>query len=70
MGSESIVLLLIFMLFLYFGYKDDFKRNPNEFSGTILGVIFSIASVALGLFGLIPLLKKWTSSKKSTKEKE
>lgn len=70
MESESIVLLLIFVLFLYFGYKDDFKRNPSEFSRTILGVILSIVSTTLGFFGLIPLIKKWTSIKKDTEETE
>lgn len=30
------------MLFFYFGYKDDYKRNPKEFILTLIGVILSI----------------------------
>ena len=38
------------ILFFYFGYKDDFKRNPKEFIKTIIGVPIGILS---SLFGLL-----------------
>jgi len=35
---------IILILFFYFGYKDDYKRNPKEFILTLIGVILSIIS--------------------------
>lgn len=42
MSSALIVLGLI--VFLYFGYKDDFKRNKSEFIYTIAGVLIFMIS--------------------------
>lgn len=38
---------IIVMLFFYFGYKDDYKRNPKEFILTLTGVILSIVSFVI-----------------------
>lgn len=65
---ETIIILSIFALFLYFGYKDDFKRNPNEFSRTLIGTILTIISTLLGIFVLISFFKKWLKNKKELPE--
>lgn len=55
---ETIVILSIFALFLYFGYKDDFKRNPVEFSRGLFGTILAITSMVLVFFVLMPHLNR------------
>ena len=32
-------LVILFLAFFYFGYRDDFRRNKKEFVGTVIGVI-------------------------------
>lgn len=44
------VIGLGFLAFLYFGYRNDYKRNPKEFLTTIFSVLFMG-----GLFLLIRL---------------
>lgn len=40
MENLSIIILsIVFFIFLYFGYKDDYKRDKRGFKGTIVGVI-------------------------------
>lgn len=48
---EFLTLALLFLAFLYFGYRDDFKRNPRVFIGTVLGVF--------GSFLIIYYLESW-----------
>lgn len=55
---ETIIILSIFVLFLYFGYKDDFKRNPVEFSRGLFGTILAITSMLLIFFILMPILNQ------------
>lgn len=55
---ETIIILPIFALFLYFGYKDDFKRNPVEFSRRLFGTILAITSMLLIFFILMPILNQ------------
>ncbi len=45
MSGALMVLGLI--VFLYFGYKDDFKRNKSEFIYTIIGVFIFMISFYL-----------------------
>jgi len=42
-----IIPLVIFGLFLYFGYKDDYQRNKKEFIFTIFGVFAAMIAFAL-----------------------
>jgi Kef-type K+ transport system membrane component KefB len=42
-----IIIVLVFVAFLYFGYKDDFNRNPGAFIYTILAVIFIFVTFGL-----------------------
>jgi|GEM_PF-2707625 len=44
---------LLFLVFLYFGYRDDFGRDKKGFKKTILGVLF-IGSIYL-ILGQIDL---------------
>ncbi len=53
---EYLVIAIILILFFYFGYKDDYKRNPKEFIKTIIGVPIGILSSAFGFFGIPNLL--------------
>ena len=50
------------MKFFYFGYKDDYKRNPKEFKKTIIGVPIGLLSASFGFFGISNLIKKWINS--------
>jgi len=54
-----IVIGIIVILFLYFGYKDDFKRNPNHFLKTIIGIPVGMLSFIAGLPVISSLIKKW-----------
>ena len=55
---------IILILFFYFGYRDDFKRNPKEFKRTIIGVLVGILSLAFGFFGMVGSMIKWIKSDK------
>ena len=35
---NGIILSIIFLVFLYFGYRDDFQRDKKKFIYTVLGV--------------------------------
>jgi hypothetical protein len=51
--------LTMLSLFLYFGYKDDYKRNPKEFIKTIIGVPIAIGASIFGMRGIPRLIKEW-----------
>ena len=40
-----LVLGVLFVAFLYWGYKDDFRRDPKEF-------LYSVGGTILHLFGI------------------
>jgi RsiW-degrading membrane proteinase PrsW (M82 family) len=44
----TIPVLIVLALFFYYGYKDDFKRNPKEFVVTVLSIfiVFIVIAVA------------------------
>lgn len=54
-----LVLVAIIVLFFYYGYKDDFSRNPKKFLKTILGVPIGIFNSILGLLGINTFIKEW-----------
>lgn len=47
-----IIFIVIMILFFYFGYRTDYRRNPKKFILTILGVLATciIFAIAMGLF--------------------
>jgi hypothetical protein len=55
---ETIIIFAIFALFLYLGYKDDFKRNPAGFSRGLFGTILAITCMLLVFFILMPILNQ------------
>ena len=60
--SDTLSLILVgilFMVFLYFGYRDDYKRNPRSFVRTILAVPLGVFAAIFGWLGLAAWLKKW-----------
>ena len=47
-------------LYLYFGYKEDYKRNPKGFLKTIVAVPIGVISYFMGLPVILNLMKRWT----------
>ena len=60
-----ILALIGFALLLYFGYRDDFRRDPKGFVKTVFGVFLGIFSLSIGLFGLSGLIRKWMNTEES-----
>ena len=58
LGYLSIGVILI--LYLYFGYKEDCKRNPKGFLKTIVAVPIGVISYIMGLPVILNLMKRWT----------
>ena len=55
------VLLVIFVLglFFYFGYRDDYRRNPKEFVRIIIGVPVSFVANIFGMHIISGKIRKW-----------
>jgi len=62
-----LIIGIVVILFFYFGYKDDYKRNPNEFIKTIIGVPIGIFSSVFGIFGLTDWIQKWIKKENRNK---
>lgn len=58
LGYLSIGVILT--LYLYYGYKEDYKRNPKGFLKTIVAVPIGIISFIMGLPVILNLMKRWT----------
>ena len=58
-----IILIILIPIFLYFGYRDDYKRNPETFVKTIIGTPIGILAILIGATGLARIVKKWMQSK-------
>lgn len=56
---------IVMILFFYFGYKNDYKRNSKEFIKTIIGVPIGMLSSIYGLFGLVDWIRKWIKNKEN-----
>ena len=52
-----ILALIGFALFLCFGCRDDYRRDPKDFAKTIFGVLMGTFSLSIGLFGPVGLIK-------------
>lgn len=55
-----LVLGFCFMMFLYFGYRDDFRRDQKKFITTILGVLI-IGSIHVILSQIEIKIPLWIS---------
>ena len=51
---------VILTLYLYYGYKEDYKRNPKGFLKTIVAVPIGVISFIMGLPVILNLMKRWT----------
>lgn len=63
------VLLAIFIIafvfaYFYFGYYQDYKRNPKEFLRTIIGMPAGFVSTMFGFSNLNQKIKNWANGKK------
>jgi hypothetical protein len=62
---EFIILLffiLLFVVYIYFGYYQDYKRNPKDFTRSIIGMPLGIIAKSLGLNSVDKHLKKWANN--------
>jgi len=67
---SSVILGIIFIVFLYFGYKEDYKRDPKEFFKIIIGLPIVIISSFMGFFGIGHSITKLLDKEKKTKGDE
>jgi len=66
-----VVLILLFGAFLYWGYLPDYRRNPQAFWRTLIGMPIGILLGVIGFEALNEKIKKWANeSKKGGKTKE
>lgn len=57
-ASFSIIIIL-FIAFLYYGYKDDYQKNPGEFWRTLIVMPLSFVMSLFGLTCFSNRLKRW-----------
>jgi hypothetical protein len=50
MNWEIIIFIVVFGIFLYFGYKDDYKRDKNSFTKTIAFILGMFVYILLWSF--------------------
>jgi hypothetical protein len=46
----AILFFIIFMAFLYFGYRDDYRRDKNGFKRIILGILGSTIILLISFY--------------------
>lgn len=67
-GVFFIVLIILFFFgFIYFGYYQDYKRNPKEFLRTIIGMPIGFLASILGIESLNQKIKYWVNGDKKIK---
>ncbi len=69
----SVFFILIFAIafcaaYIYFGYYQDYKRNPKEFTRSIIGMPLGMLARTFDLEALDEKLKDWANGK-TPKEK-
>ena len=70
---EYVVLSVVVLLmgaFLYWAYLPDYKRNPQEFKRTLIGMPIGMLFSILGLGGLDDRIKKWVHEGTPNKKKK
>lgn len=68
------ILLIIFIAafifaYIYFGYYQDYKRNPKEFKRSVLGMPIALISIYLGNSQLSDKIKNWANLTDEIKRK-
>jgi uncharacterized membrane protein YoaT (DUF817 family) len=53
--------ILFFGAFIYFGYYQDYKRNPKEFIRIIIGMPIGLLASFFGLKSIDEKIKKWSN---------
>jgi len=64
------ILTLLLGVFLYFGYKQDYKRNPKEFMRTLIGMPIGMLLGGLGFRKLDDKIKKWALDETRSQKKK
>jgi hypothetical protein len=62
------VLIILFIGFLYWAYLPDYRRNPNEFWRTLVGMPIGMLLNGLGYPKLNDKIKKWALKKNDKSE--
>ena len=55
----TILTIVGIALFLYYGYIDDYRRNPKQFIRIVVGIPLAMISAAWGIFFLPDIIRKW-----------
>ena len=56
----GVLLLAVLALgFVYYGYRDDYRRNQKSFVRTIIGVPLGMFFSLFGAHSLVARLKRW-----------
>ena len=55
------VFILFVFVFIYFGYYQDYKRNPRDFTRSIIGMPIGMILETFGFKTLNEKLKKWVN---------
>lgn len=67
---KSLILFFIIIfiaIYFYFGFYQDYKRNPKEYFRTIIGMPLGIIANIFGLKNLNKKLKKWANLEEEKK---
>ncbi|WP_103072303.1 hypothetical protein [Aquimarina sediminis] len=62
--------IILFVIFLYWAYLPDYKRNPKEFWRTIIGMPIGMLLGGIGLKDLNEKIKKWAVGEKKKRKSE
>ncbi len=57
----SFVFLVITIVFIYFGYYQDYKRNPKEFKRTLIVLPFGVLAKLFRMESLNKKIKDWAN---------
>jgi uncharacterized membrane protein YfcA len=58
------VLIILFLIFLYWAYLPDYKRNPKEFWRTLIGMPIGMILGGIGFRDLDEKIRKWAVGEK------
>ena len=64
------VLIILFVIFLYWAYLPDYKRNPKEFWRTIIGMPVGMLLGGIGYRDLNEKIRKWAIGEKEQSKTE
>ncbi|MCL6219526.1 hypothetical protein [Zunongwangia pacifica] len=55
--------IAFFVAYIYFGYYQDYKKNPTEFIRSIIGMPLGMLASTLGFKSIDKKLKNWANKK-------